>query len=89
MRKISLMYKYSGGTDYRHTCYECRRCVKKPKKQAKYQCLNYGEEDWNPAHIACKLFNTAIPVPVSELYCRREQDGPRTEQLSLKDFGIF
>lgn len=23
MTKIESMYRWSGGTDYRHTCYEC------------------------------------------------------------------
>lgn len=54
MRKISEMYKRSGGTAYQHTCSDCRffRDGKHP------QCLQYELEiDWNPNYIACKFYN--------------------------------
>lgn len=54
MRKISEMYKRSGGTVYKHTCSDCRffRGGKHP------QCLQYElETDWNPDYIACKFYN--------------------------------
>ena len=54
MRKISEMYKRSGGTAYQHTCSECRffRGGKHP------QCLQYELEiDWKPDYIACKFYN--------------------------------
>ena len=53
MRKISEMYKRSGGTRYEHQCSECiafmfgKHC----------QCRNYElNADWNPNWIACKFF---------------------------------
>lgn len=58
MKTIAQMYEWSGGTDYRHTCYECRNCrqVKKGRKTV-YQCQLYGEAEWKPSYIACKAFN--------------------------------
>lgn len=58
MKKISEMYRISGGTDYRHTCFECRNCLR--KKQNRYKCRLYeeagGNSDWKPSYIACKFF---------------------------------
>ena len=54
MRKISEMYKQSGGTVYQHTCSDCRFFYgdKHPR------CLQYELEiDWNPDYIACKFYN--------------------------------
>ena len=54
MRKISEMYKQSGGTVYQHTCSDCRFFYggKFPR------CLQYELEiDWNPDYIACKFYN--------------------------------
>lgn len=86
MKRISAMYEHSGGTDYRHTCYECRMCVRKEGKRARYQCLNYGEEDWNEASIACKLFNKPIPVPYTKLFKVKEPERQRAVQMELRDF---
>ena len=54
MRRISEMYKRSGGTAYQHTCSECRffRESKQPR------CLQYElDVDWNPDYISCKFYN--------------------------------
>lgn len=54
MRKISEMYKRSGGTAYQHKCAECRfyRYEKKGK------CLMHSiDRDWNGEFIACKFYN--------------------------------
>lgn len=72
MRRISKMYQWSGGTDYRHTCYECKNCVKVDPKKTTCKCLIYGEEgpetDWKPHYIACKAYNQTPPdIPVSEM----------------------
>lgn len=68
MRKISAMYEWSGGTDYRHVCKECPNCILvKAGKRTVHKCLSYGNTeypatDWNPAHIACKAFGKTPPV---------------------------
>lgn len=71
MRKISKMYQWSGGTDYRNVCKWCRSFVKvKQGQRTAYKCRIYGitetvETDWQPQHIACKAFNLdyhGIPV---------------------------
>lgn len=53
MRRISEMYKRSGGTSYEHQCSECalfmvgKRC----------RCRNYElDADWNPNWTAYKFF---------------------------------
>ena len=54
MRKISEMYKRSGGTAYQYICSDCRFFYgdKHPR------CLQYELEiDWNPDYIACKFYN--------------------------------
>lgn len=53
MRRISEMYKRSGGTKYEHQCKECS--MFKIGKRCK--CLNYKlDVDWNPNWTACKFF---------------------------------
>lgn len=71
MRKISAMYQWSGGTDYRHTCYECNNCIRVAVgKMMVHKCNSYGNTgstatDWKPSFIACKHFNQPPPdVPV-------------------------
>lgn len=54
MRKISEMYKRSGGTAYQHACADCQffREGKSPR------CLQYElETTWKPDYIACKFYN--------------------------------
>lgn len=56
--KIAEMYRISGGTDYRHTCYECQNCRKEGKQ---YICRLYqehgGKGTWKPSYIACRYYN--------------------------------
>lgn len=54
MRKISEMYKRSGGTAYQHKCSECQFY----RNEKKGKCLMYGsDQDWNGEFIACKFYN--------------------------------
>lgn len=71
MRKISKMYQWSGGTDYRNVCKWCCNLVKAKRNQRTvYKCKIYGitdipDTDWQPQHIACKAFNAyyqGVPV---------------------------
>lgn len=63
MRKISEMYRRSGGTSYTHHCSDCADCVSihSGNKQP-YKCQKYGGDerdhrtDWNPKWIACRFF---------------------------------
>lgn len=94
MRKISAMYQWSGGTDYRHTCFECRNCVKVAHgRKTIYKCLSYGDTgsagtDWKPSYIACKAFGKNPPeVPVIKLNAKRNTEPELPEgQMSLFDF---
>lgn len=53
MRRISEMYKRSGGTIYQHQCCECSMF----KSGKKSRCMNYElDADWNPNWTACKFF---------------------------------
>lgn len=91
MRKISAMYQWSGGTDYRHTCYECRNCIKVDKKRSIYKCRSYGitgssATDWRASYIACKAFNQDPPeVPIFEIKMAAVKELPEG-QMSLFDF---
>lgn len=54
MRKISEMYKRSGGTAWEHKCKECKS-LKKYKKDIK--CALYPETaKWSENYIACKFY---------------------------------
>lgn len=94
MRKISAMYEWSGGTDYRHTCYECKNCQKSPKgNRTVYKCLIYGDtdssaSDWKASYIACRAFDQDPPeIPVIKLGVARNQEPELPDgQLSLFDF---
>ena len=64
MRKISEMYKRSGGTSCQHICQECKNLEgKKNGSRTVYKCNLYGykmdshESDWKPGYIACKFFD--------------------------------
>lgn len=92
MNKISAMYKYSGGTDYRHTCSECKNCVKVGKgNRSVYKCLVYGNtnsaaSDWKISYIACKHYN--LPVPertVIKLISRDIPEDNIAGQMSIFD----
>lgn len=93
MRKISAMYECSGGTDYRHTCYECRnlRRIKKGNREV-YKCQAYGNtdsaaSDWKASYIACRHFNKPCPQLSIIKMAHREQASEAMEgQISLFDF---
>lgn len=54
MRKISEMYKRSGGTSYMHNCSECRYF----KDEKIPRCVNYElDAVWNGNWIACKFYD--------------------------------
>lgn len=64
MRKISEMYKRSGGASYQNTCQECKNLrEEKNGSRTTYKCSLYDykmdshESDWKPDYIACKFFN--------------------------------
>lgn len=94
MRKISAMYQWSGGTDYRHTCSECKNCIKaKTGKRSVFKCLAYGntgnaETDWKASFIACKAFDQDPPaVPIIKSGGREGKADVETEgQISIFDF---
>lgn len=54
MRKISEMYKRSGGVAYNHSCSECNAFV-----DGKHSiCRNYGNTViWKGSYPACKFYN--------------------------------
>lgn len=92
MRRISAMYQFSGGTDYRHTCYECSSCVKVKKGSRQvYKCLAYGNtdsaaSDWKPSYIACRHFNKPCPIRLVIKAVHPEQAPEEIEgQLSIFD----
>lgn len=88
MRKISAMYEWSGGTDYRHLCKECPNCIPVViNKRTVYKCMSYGNTacqatDWNPAHIACKAFGKTPPqIPVYKLKPKSASGSRQDEQI--------
>lgn len=92
MRKISKMYEWSGGTDYRHLCVECPNCIREMVgKRARYKCRAYGvtegsETDWNAADIACKHYGK--PAPDTPVFFQTQEPAPqegRWEQMSILD----
>lgn len=96
MRKISAMYEWSGGTDYRHTCYECDNCIKITKGSRQvYKCLVYGDtssaaSDWKASYIACRHFNKPCPpIPVIKTAGRQQEAEEIEGQLSLFDWGVM
>ncbi len=95
MTKITAMYKWSGGTDYRHLCYECKNCKKFRKgSRTFYKCLAYGNTDstatdWKQSYIACKKYNCQVPeVPVfhTEQTSNKEQEPEIEGQMSFADY---
>lgn len=96
MRKISAMYQWSGGTDYRHTCYECDNCQQFQKGSRKvYKCLAYGNtdstaSDWKASYIACRHFNKPCPpLPVIKITGRQQDKEEIEGQISLFDLGVM
>lgn len=81
MRKISEMYKRSGGTDYTHLCGECKNCV--PVKKGNI-CKLYQEAGgnawWNPHNIACKYYN--LPFLLETL----KEEVAEGVQMNIFDF---
>lgn len=95
MRKISAMYRWSGGTDYRHTCYECSLCVRRKRgNRIVSKCLAYGDtasqaSDWKESYIACKHFGgPVLEIPVIRLGSGREQVEEIDGQMSIFDCGV-
>lgn len=93
MRKISAMYEWSGGTDYRHTCYECNNCRQFQKGGRKvYKCLAYGNtdsvaSDWKASYIACRHFNKPCPpLPIIKTVRREQAPDVMEGQISLFEF---
>lgn len=93
MRKISEMYQWSGGTDYRHTCYECEHCIREMVgKREVYKCRVYGitassATDWKPSYIACKHYGK--PVPKTPVFLREnkiQQQDQIEGQMNIMDF---
>lgn len=94
MRKISQMYQWSGGTDYRHTCYECKNCVKVRRgNRTVYKCMVYGNtdseaSDWKQSYIACKHFDKPPGgVPIVKMCEKKKQVNADIEgQMNISDF---
>lgn len=96
MTKIESMYRWSGGTDYRHTCYECPNLKKiKTGKRQVYKCTVYGmtsstASDWKASYIACRFFGqTYTGKPVMEQSHDRQQEEEQIPgQMSIFDMGL-
>lgn len=93
MRKISAMYRWSGGTDYRHTCSECDHCIqRKAGSRLLHKCMVYGDtgsaaSDWKPSYIACKNFNGPLPdIPVIRISDTGAGSEDLDGQMSIFDF---
>lgn len=90
MKKISEMYRISGGVDYRHTCFECRNC--RNIKQNRYKCRLYeeagGTGDWKPSYIACKFFGSDHLPERFRLDERQQDTLPEDDgiQMTIYDF---
>ena len=82
------MYEWSGGTDYRHTCYECSRCdPMNVGKRTVYRCLNYDPDfNWNAANIACKFFGMVKNHPLVSVKEQKTDDEEVTQQMTIFDF---
>ena len=93
MRKISAMYRLSGGTDPTHQCVECCNCKRFQRGSRKvYKCMLYGNtdseaSDWNAMSTACKLFNVQRhPLPEAAKMVMQGDDGTMAGQMSIFDF---
>lgn len=88
MKKISEMYRLSGGTDYRHTCSECFNCR---KEKTQHICKLYmeggGKGSWKPYFIACKFFNMPhLPEYMKASMGQQDQLPDLGEQMDIFDF---
>lgn len=66
MRKISEMYRRSGGTSYQHECGGCSHYSKTAKMGT---CALHGLEPpapWKESFIACKFFTDGSEPSVEE-----------------------
>lgn len=99
MIKISAMYKWSGGTDYRNVCKWCRNCIQTHRGRKKvYKCRVYGitdgpETDWKPEHIACKKFDiqySGTPILFQRGGAQEVKNTPKVErEVSGEQMNIF
>lgn len=53
MRKISEMYKQSGGTSWKHKCGECGNYI---SSKMPVCALYPGESSWKEGYTACRFF---------------------------------
>jgi len=88
MRKISEMYRLSGGTVPDHICRDCGNCR---KEKNGYRCRLYeeggGNGAWKEYFVACRFFN--LPhLPESMRKPEEQPEIPRVEgmQMSFRDF---
>lgn len=92
MRKISAMYEWSGGADFRHTCGECKNCMKSSKgPRPVYKCLAYGytnsgASDWKISFTACRHFNKPCPPLPAPKMERNKQEEVIEGQMNIFDF---
>lgn len=87
MRTISAMYEYTGGTDYRHVCGDCRSCVEaKSGKKTVYRCTAFGSAaEWDPKYMACKAFK-AGQKGKTMVQAESEPEEITGAQMRLEDF---
>lgn len=90
MKRISEMYRISGGTDYTHLCNECWNLRREKKK---FICRLHqqagGSGDWKPQFIACRLFNLTLPDKYKNKSCWEQAASENEitgEQMELKEF---
>lgn len=53
MRRISEMYRRSGGCNYHHTCAECRYYRQRKKEET---CFLLPDATWKGSWMACKFW---------------------------------
>ena len=88
------MYEHSGGTDYHHTCGECRHLKHlQVGKRSVYKCERYGisgsaATDWRKSYVACRNFNKKKPEkPVSGMGTTKVKKTDKIDgQLNIMDF---
>lgn len=89
MNRIKEMYKWAGGTDYRHLCYECIHCIKVNRGSSSVdKCRAYGmegiETDWNRGYIACRGING--PLPKEPIHKMENSSKDCEGQMTIEDF---
>lgn len=93
MTKIQMIYKWSGGCCWQHTCKECKNLVRvSAGKRIVHKCLVYGNTastatDWKPTYMACKHFDKPVPEkPLIEIGNRETDDSEELPgQISIFD----